>query len=187
MDKIDGLEMAYGGGLLAGKASFLIEGTYDRATNWGRGMTVIIKGASTSEAEQAVRKFGFVQNGDRRNSIRPKGKTVYLTTFIEGLTLAQSLGVLTKVKGVADLIRCEESKTINLSDHSTDILIAVCERVMKEVAVGDEERQAFESLLINAFEQGMRGLTLGSSDMEALARGEGIADRYANGDGRRAA
>lgn len=181
MDKLEGIVKAYEGGLLANKTSFLIEGVGNRVTNWGKSINVIIKDANPRKAKEAVEAFGLFFNQDRRNRKPYKnGKTVYLTTFYEGMAIAKALGVQTVIEEAVDQIMPGDSMTIDLKSYASDILVTVCDTIISEVPVNQDDRNNLEGLLINAFEQGMRGLALGPADLGYLERGESMLARYSS-------
>jgi hypothetical protein len=207
VSRSDSLELAYNAGLIIGKGSIKIEGIGDRSTNWGMGLTASINGATLSQARQSVGWFADEVNDDKRNQRNGDRLTLRLTTNNEVVLFAHNLGLGKQIsKAIDQVIQHDEdtnaadrrhengnrlsSDTIHvdviLSEHAADSLLFICSSLMEEPLVkewvAETSVAAFEALVINAFSEGMRGLALGTSDVAALQAGEGILDRYADGD-----
>lgn len=204
----DALQKAYDAGLLVNKGTLVVEGIGDRRTNWGKGFTLTIRGATLSQARLAVGWYADETNEDKRNQRNGDCLTLRLTRRGEGEQFAASIGlskpVAAAVAQVDDHDELTEAKRrydenggrlyedtvsvqVVLADNDADALVSVCESIKQEPVVvqwaGIIGVGRLDGLLVNAFIEGFRGLALGTSDLDALQAGEGILDRYGKGAG----
>jgi hypothetical protein len=202
IDRDDLIMKAYYAGMISHNAIATLWGIGSKSgTNWAIGLQIEMSNVLYSESQTAFQWFTDIYNQQKRNKGRTNRKSHYaLTIFEEARPLVEFMGLdeifettcneIMDFDALNDLqsevhnqgtIKGWEHRTIKreipLRDYSNSILNTTINSLMSELIVS-QESQTFEDILSNAFIEGQRGLTLGTSDMELLRHGRGLLEQY---------
>jgi hypothetical protein len=188
----DAVTVAYAAGMVASKGSLFIEGVGSRTNNWGVRATLSVTGATQPAAKLAIKALLDVHNNDGRNRLGT-GIVFHLTTLNEVRRFGGQLGIENQIGDALDEVYMLDELSGRRDDRRDGIVLDKATANRKTIVLAEYDTLMLDrvmtvctpwisdDLILNAFLEGSRGLTLGYDDVVALVVCQSIVARYGRG------
>jgi hypothetical protein len=192
-DGTDILEKAFHAGRLASFASLIVFGTGAERGTWGQFANVHVEGLTVPDARRALTSFTDIYSLALQNFGKTLRKRNFrLTQLQEIKPLLQAFGLMREFEDEWEFTKlfdeenglpqeyAEQGRIKAWEERTYKAVISFRERVhiIRAAIVSALSQSPFmdnPDLVDNAFTQGLRGLSLGATDLEQLQQGQAIA------------
>lgn len=200
-DEIDALCKSYYAGLLTGNSKVLLYGIGSKGgTNWAIGTLMEIRESCYIDSMIACRYFTNIYNRQKKNQGKTTRKSSFaLTRFNEVVPVMEYFGmdkilddtcdeimIFDKINALANEVHEADAisdyqnrtmlKTLDLKNYTDAIREVVVSKVAQE-PVSQQTPNAVATLT-HAFTEGLKGWSLGETDIEVLRRNESLWKQY---------